>query len=85
MSDGLNGVFTTGAVEIRLSAEASAALGIPTSANTPLYAVSLRDGWLLAEYREVDNQLTKYLLPPHAELFVRQVRTNTAPPPPQGG
>ncbi len=85
MSDQLAGVFTADSVEIRLQIDVATALGIPSGANVPLYGVTLRDGWLLAEYRETTGQLTKYLLPPHAVLFVRQVRTTTTLPPPQGG
>lgn len=70
---------------VRLSADAQTALGIP-DATVPVKGVQLQGGWLLVDYQVSSTVVRRYAFPPQAVRYVSQDITQSAPlPPPAQG
>lgn len=66
------------AATVRLSTVAATALGLPANAQeVELTAFQVLDGgWLQADYRNADQSVDRYLLPPGSVLYVKQRQTD---------
>lgn len=69
-------------VLVRLSAAARTALGVPDT-EIQLYAANTVDGWLRADYREANGDITRYFLPPESVLYLKQLQPQSNPSQPQ--
>lgn len=73
---------TDSPIDVRLSAVFRTAVGWPTDSDIPLWAASIEDGWLLADYRESNGDIRRYAIPPEHVIYVRQLHTPSSAPPP---
>jgi len=73
-------------VTVRLSNEATLALGAIVGTEFPLRSLQVLGGYLLAEYQNDADTITRYLLPPGAVMYARQqIDLGPAPQPPVAG
>ena len=77
---------TTKPILVRLAAVTATALGLPAATDVQLFACALVDGWLQADFRETNGDITRYVLPSESLLYVKQLQTvaeagSTAPAP----
>jgi len=67
--------LTDASIDVRLSAVARTAVGWPTDTDIPLWAASIEDGWLLADFKEANGDIRRYAIPPEHVVYVRQTQT----------
>lgn len=65
-------------IDVRLSATFRAALGGLPDADIPLWAATIEDGWLLADYKEQSGDIRRYAIPPEHVIYVRQLLPSTS-------